>query len=782
MKTTDLPTIPFPFPSIQALLTHHAEKYGAHDAIIAVNADTDETHTLSYSDLRVLVRRTVEFLEESQIRKNDCFAILMQNTAEILLFELAGACLGAATVPLDIKRDTYERKRYKLKDTQAKTLFVKKDGMQDQELDTLIKDIPSLTIRAWSSYDEFLDLLPQTPVKLKTDATLSSRYIILYTSGTTALPKGVPLTIHSCLLNAMGIIDWQKLNDQDRFNIVLPLHHINSTQFCLATLISGGTIILNTRYSASNFWNVISTYRATNTSIVPTILHDLLVRHDEYKKNGFDVSALKRICIGSAPVLPEETYQFYDAFGIRVVQGYGQTETALRVAGVPIATDEDTYRRLVKNNTIGSELANNHLAIMDDTNTELEEGKEGEICISGPILADGYLNNPEETAKAFKEGWFHSGDLGYWKYENERKFYFIIGRIKEIIIKGGVNLSPSAIEDALLRAFPEIDEVSVVGYPDERMGEEVCAVIVPKDPNTQFLAQKILSSTSIPGISPYEYPKQVFIRDALPKTSTGKIQRVEVKKYVRDVSPETPQKHYYVRIIHRDESELLRTALRINNSRWTGLPATREEFIARAQNALLLGVFEEQAGLVGTLSCVRLEHGVVATLKTWDQATSHGTLENNNPNGDTLVCVAISVKSKSNNGTIQQLNNSDEARLRPMARKKIQEYLALGRDHVIEFHKKSKGGLPGAVVWKILENGRPEDRESLGYNILMKYPSLDTIEKITFTPPQAGGTPSILLIEHALSYAKKEGIKEVIAFSRPAGLRNYLAQLILPIH
>ncbi len=780
----DLPRIKLTVGSILDLLKHASHMHPDKAAIIAVDPDKDRTQTIRFKELFSLVVRTRSLLQSAGVRSGDRFAILMHNAPEVLIFELAGGLLGAATVPLDVKRDTLERKIYKLKDTGAKALFIKHEGLPDkQEIKAIGSSCPNLTIVSWSDISELQKILHNLPnpadTKIRSSALLTSDYIILYTSGTTANPKGVVLTARACLLNALGIIQWQKFTSADRFNIVLPLHHINSTEFCLSMLLVGGTIILNSRYSASRFWDIISRYRATNTSIVPTILHDLLVRRDEFVKLDPDITDFKRICIGSAPVLPVETLRFYETFGVRVVQGYGQTETALRVAGVPIDVTDAAYKELVQSNTIGVELANNNLAIMDEQNNEKDETEHGEICIRGPVLADGYLNNPKETERVFLHGWFHSGDLGYWKYIDGRKYYFIIGRIKEIIIKGGVNLSPSAIEDALLKTYEEIDEVSVVGYPDTRMGEEIAAVIVFKRPplasQGEALRNRIVEDTQkgkIPGLSPYEAPKKVFIFKDLPKTSTGKIQRVEVKKTVAERIKYEEPKHYYIRPIGPQEKKILRDAVVINNERWLGLPATLREFSERTKNALLYGAFEEKEGLVGTLSCVQLPYPMVEKLTTWNEATSHGTLANHDPDGDTLLCVAISVKSNYQQSTINnQLSGTQEKQLQLLAKKHLHHYITRGHDYVLNFHRKPKGGLRGAKVWKILENGRPEDADAMGYNVLMKYPR---VSKGTSIIRSNAPTPSFLLIEHALIRAKEQGLRYVIAFSRPAGFRQYL--------
>lgn len=710
----------------------------------------------------------------------------MHNSAEVLLFELAAAIIGAITVPLDYKRDTLERKIFKLEETNAKALFIRIDESQNSRDISYIKnEIPKLKIFKWKSFERYLEIIDKTDKPYKTQMVndFESTYVILYTSGTTAHPKGTVLSTRACLLNAEGIAKWQKFTDSDRFSIVLPLHHINSTIFCLSMISVGGTIILNSRYSARKFWEVVERFKVTNTSLVPTILHDLLVRSEEYREKRLDTFSLKRICIGSAPVMPEETLRFYKTFGVRVVQGYGQTETALRVTGVPIDVNEESYIEMVKNNTIGNPLANNELAIMDKDNHIKKAGEEGEICIKGPILADGYLNDKEATKHAFKNGWFHSGDLGKYQLINGEKFYFIIGRIREIIIKGGVNLSPSAIEDALLNTFPEIDEVAVVGYEDSRMGEEIAAVIVPKEKLSKDridnLKKEILSSSNknlLDSISAYELPKKVFIFDELPKTSTGKIQRVLVKKKISEMMGKEIVKRYFVRKISSQEIDNLKQAVEINNSRFQGLPATLSQFNQRAENGILLGTFEEKEGLVGTISCVRLPMKLINSFKTWNEATDGGTLKSNDDKGDAILCVAISMKSNNKQQITNNKQQTIDNKLNKLAKKFITQYINSGKDHVINFHKKPKGGLSGAKVWKILPNGRKEDKEAMGFNVLMQYPTQSKNQKIIRSKNVA---PSIMLIEEVLLYAQRKGIKNVIAFSRPAGFREYLLKKIV---
>ncbi|EKD96524.1 MAG: hypothetical protein ACD_24C00008G0001, partial [uncultured bacterium] len=285
---TNKPENSLGFSSVEELLLKNSQLFSNKEAIIYYNVDTEETVKLTYSELLKTVRQTAFLLSSLGIKEKDRFAILMENSLEILLVELAGCLIGATAVPLDFKRDTLEGKIYKIRQTEAKALFVKLAGKVEEnlEVENLKKTTFDIKIVFWENYSEFQkiigkfaeaksDLIKEKAITFG-NKDLSHVYIILYTSGTTSHPKGVILTTASCLLNAQGIALWQKFSPEDRFFVVLPLHHINSTIFCLSLILTGGTIILISRYSKSRFFNLVSKFKATNTSIVPTILHDLL--------------------------------------------------------------------------------------------------------------------------------------------------------------------------------------------------------------------------------------------------------------------------------------------------------------------------------------------------------------------------------------------------------------------------------------------------------------------------------------------------------------------------
>ena len=345
------------------------------------------------------------------------------------------------------------------------------------------------------------------------------------------MPKGARLTSRSLWANAAQIVDWLKITEQDRFHILLPLHHINSTTFSLATMLAGGTIVLSPRYSRSRFWRTMAEHRATLASIVPTIAYDLLAEEEAFTARRDDLQQVSRIQLGSAPVQVSVVMEFWAKYRIPLIQGYGSTETSLRCAGVPYGLTENEYLATARSNSIGTEMRYCNVAILDQECAEVPEGEAGEICIRGPIIMQGYLNDAESSTRAFRGGWFHSGDLGCWQRVNGRRHFFIKGRLKEIIIKGGVNVSPLAVENAILSAFPALDSCYAVGIPDRRYGEEIGVLVAGTATGVDALRQAI-KTRDIPRLQAYECPSVCLSvsREDMPMTSTGKIQRVKARE------------------------------------------------------------------------------------------------------------------------------------------------------------------------------------------------------------------------------------------------------------
>lgn len=648
-----------------------------------------------------------------------------------------------------------------------------------------------------------LEINDQPPETSDRKSVHSSPALILYTSGTTALPKGAILTWTSLTANAESIANWLQFTPSDRWLVVMPLHHINSTTFSLTTLLSGATIVLVPKYSKSHFWSTLAIHACTGTSIVPTIAFDQLSETDSFDRNKANLQQLTRMQLGSAPVQPSSVKQFVARFGIELVQGYGQTETSLRSTGVPFPSDEEIYHWAVDTNTLGTELQFTNVTILNKNGQELPAGEVGEICVRGPIVMQQYLGNSEATAEAFSHNWFHSGDTGYWQNHFGQKYFFLKGRSKEIIKKGGVLISPLAVENALLTHYPDLHQAYIIGFPDQRLGEQIGLIGVGKAGVVNQLIQAGKTG-QLTGLEAYEFPVAgLQLKDEdLPKTSTGKIQRVELRRLYADrlleqyrtiakidrktrLTSQASSLTFTFRLIGAEESELLDQAVEIDQNRWgKDLAGTKPQFEQRAKHGVLIGCIDNQGKLLGTISALRImQTDLDQTGKsnfwtsTWDGVTGDGTLRTNNHKGDCLLLVAVASLGKkiAQQSTASQDHLSSVVQLpkTPTAQKPIKldeqhlnDYLHSHQDPVLSFHYSAKGGLDeGARFVKALPHARPDDMDSLGYCVLVEYPVLNQTPSIN----QQASLGS-QLVEAALLFAYQQGIKHVFAYSRPVGL------------
>lgn len=784
------------FASPVELLEHWAKQYPEKIALVFDAYNNAKPLEWSYSQLFNLVQQTQAYL----LAQPNCnsIAFCFSNTPEVILLNLATWNCGKVSVPLDSTRDTTERKIYKIQQAGSTLLFTRSDQESKKE-NTIIKTaIPELNIIEVADVEEFLrlvtlrqaqgDILSQAQGDIAQGDNQPA--LILYTSGTTALPKGAVLTWRSLLANAESIADWLQFTPADRWLVVMPLHHINSTTFALTTLLTGGTIVLVPTYSKSKFWPTLAQHQITGTSIVPTIAFDQLGEIQTFNQLSSQLKQMKRIQIGSAPVQPTTVKQFVATFNIKLCQGYGQTETSLRSTGVPMDLTADQYSEIVESNSVGTELSFTNVTILTEDGAEAEANEVGEICVRGPIIMNEYLDNAEATATAFQFDWFHSGDLGYWQEHFGRRFFFLKGRSKEIIKRGGVLISPLAIENALLQHYSELKQIYVIGFPDARLGEEIGFVAISDDPT---LAQRILADAKdhkISQLKDYELPKAglMITDDQLPLTSTGKVQRAEIKKQFEQVLQQqsllvAETSEYIFRLIASEESTVLQQAVTINNERWgKHLAASLDEFTERAAHGILIGMFDrhESGRLLGTVSGVQLPVADVAQIgapdhwaNTWEGITDHGRLYRNTPKDDCLVLVAISVVGRPNSDA--ENTDSAEPKSCPYHQlSQVETYCRSGQDPVLSFHAKPKAGLKmGAAVQKIIPHGRPADWQACGYSVIMEYPPLE--QPPTIDDSASKGTQ---LLESAFVFAFQHKIAQVYAFSRPAGLHQHLTSFL----
>lgn len=339
--------------------------------------------------------------------------------------------------------------------------------------------------------------------------------LLMYTSGTTGRPKGVVLSHRNIVSGARYVSASHALSRTDRVLAVLPLYHINAQIVTvLAPLLHGGSLVMPRRFSAQSFWQLADDYRCTWLNVVPTIIAILL---HENPGQQIDRSRLRFCRSASAPLPPAHQRAFEEQFGLPVVETLGMTEAAAPV----FANLIDARRRKI--GSPGQAFGNEAKIIDPATGREVVEGIVGEIVVRGPNVTAGYYKAPEETRKAFtKDGWLHTGDLGYRDADG---FFFITGRLKELIIKGGENIAPREIDEVLL-GHPEVLEAASVGIDDELYGQEILAGIVLR-PGSQS-GELELTAYCRDRLGEFKSPRYFRFLAELPKGPSGKVQRIRL--------------------------------------------------------------------------------------------------------------------------------------------------------------------------------------------------------------------------------------------------------------
>jgi len=338
--------------------------------------------------------------------------------------------------------------------------------------------------------------------------------VLIYTSGTTGVPKGALLSHKNVLAGGRNTALAHEIVSSDVSLCVLPLYHINAEMVSIASaLVSNSCVVTIGRFSVSNFWQLIEKYQCTWFSVVPTIINYLL-------NDNFDVKSLKlkNLRFGrsaSAPLSPEVHKKFEKTFGVKIIETMGLTETAAQILSNPPHQG--------KHGSAGKAYGN-EVRLIDDHGNYLPNGKTGELVIKGENVLLEYFKNEEATSGAFNDdGYFLTGDLGLM---DEDGFFFITGRKKELIIKGGENISPREIDDTLYK-HNAVLEACTFGIEDDNYGEEISACVFLKD--NLVANEKELLDLCKADLGEYKTPSQIiFVDEPLPKGPSGKIQRLKI--------------------------------------------------------------------------------------------------------------------------------------------------------------------------------------------------------------------------------------------------------------
>ncbi len=526
-----------PYETIGELLFRNARDYDTKPFLIYYDLEGNRRED-NFKDFFMLASMCADMMRSHGVKRGDRIATISHNHADTVVQYYAAWLMGVCVVPISLNEDD-NRIQYILENSKSKLVFLRSD--YQQRINPIVSSIPGITTtlicggdsinNTSLSYEEELSKA-QSIFRSDEAVTIGDEALIVYTSGTTGNPKGVVLTQYNLLIDAKGISEWHKITNSQRMMCVLPIHHVNGTIVTLVTpMYAGATIVLNQKFQSEYFFDRITKEQVNVVSVVPTLLAFLL----EYYKNASNIKALKptffrHIICGAGPLTVELGTHFEDTFGIRIVHGYGLSETTCYSCYLPIDLSDDEHKHWMRDfgfPSIGCAIPQNEMMIADDNGTELAPGERGEIAIRGFNVMKYYYNNDDANEKTFSYGWFRSGDEGFYQADEQgRKFFFITGRLKELIIRGGVNLSPLEI-DEVINTCPGVKSGIAVGFENDFYGEEVGAY-VQKEDGAALSAEELIEHCK--ATLPFaKVPKVVIFGNDIPVTSTGKYQRNKCK-------------------------------------------------------------------------------------------------------------------------------------------------------------------------------------------------------------------------------------------------------------
>jgi acyl-CoA synthetase (AMP-forming)/AMP-acid ligase II len=466
----------------------------------------EENLSVSYGALRRQVESLAGALAAAGIGRGDRVGMALPNGLPQIVAFLAASMAGTAA-PLNpaYKEEEF---RFFLEDTNARVLLLPPEGAEAARRAAGGR-VPVLSVAVNAAGD--VALSGTTGTRPWQPPALDAVALILHTSGSTGRPKRVPLSHANLSISARNVAGSYDLGATDVSLCVMPLFHVHGlVASTLATLATGGTVVVPAKFNPLSFWRVAREYGMTWYSAVPTLHQLLLARGGSETARPAGAEKLRFIRSCSAALPPPVMAELEARFGAPVLEAYGMTEAAHQMASNPLPPGQ----RLPGSVGKGTEVM---ISIMNERGQHLGTGERGEVVIKGPNVTAGYESNPEANAASFVDGWFRTGDQGFL---DPNGYLTLVGRLKELINRGGEKISPREVDEVLL-GHPAIAEAVCFGVPHATWGEEVAAVVVLRADTSE----SDLLAYCRERLADYKRPKQIHIADAIPRTATGKIQR-----------------------------------------------------------------------------------------------------------------------------------------------------------------------------------------------------------------------------------------------------------------
>jgi fatty-acyl-CoA synthase len=468
---------------------------------------------LTYRQLEDLLARWVALLHERGLRPGEGVGLLSPNRPEAWVAQIAPAMAGGRYTALH-PLGSLEDHRHACDEAELRFLFVDPAyGERAAQLEEKSGAVEAIfTFGPCEVGEDVNRLLAAAPAGRLAAGPHGPDDIcyLLYTGGTTGVPKAAVLTERAIVALTYGTALGWDLPSEMRYLAVAPISHA-AGMLVLPTLLRGGTVVLQRRFDPGSWLEAVAAERITVSLLVPTMIYSVL---DHPSLAGTDLSSLEVVMYGASPIAPARLAEGMERLGPVFCQFYGQTESAGQGTSLWRAQhDAGDQHRLT---SCGTAMPYCRLSVRDDEDEPVPDGQPGELCIQGPSVMEGYWKQPELTRAALQGGWLHTGDVGY---RDEGGLFYLVDRKKDMIISGGFNVFPREVED-VLASHPAVASVAVIGVPDEHWGEAVKALVVLR-PGAQVHAEELIALVRQHKGSVYA-PKSVDFLDGLPLTPVGK--------------------------------------------------------------------------------------------------------------------------------------------------------------------------------------------------------------------------------------------------------------------